>query len=85
MRDSPDVARDQQAQFGFLGLVNHTHATTAKFLDDAGVEGKSPKSWELAVAQEDNCCNIAITLIVPGCFRPDARPNLLDFDPRRSI
>jgi hypothetical protein len=27
----------RQSQFGFLGLENHTPATTARFLDDAVV------------------------------------------------
>jgi hypothetical protein len=64
-----------------LGLVDHTHPTTAQFLDDAVVRdgvadhwrqilrretGKSMRTLELAVPQKGCCCNILITLIDLG-------------------
>ena len=73
-----ELQRDEATEFRVLGLVDHTHPTTAEFLDDAVVRDglanhaqaryggridKSMKAGGLAVSHQDCWRKIAITLI----------------------
>src|ERR1039458_1780753 len=76
-----ELEGDKAAEFHVFGFVDDAHPATTELLDDAVVREELPKHWresylcetgksmkglELAVAQEDCCCNISITLIDGG-------------------